>query len=296
MYVYTWFIIDSNTSSPIIIRLGCIKVIHKELDMLEALTTPEAFQIALYIGFAIVVCTALASIFVIAPYGKFSSSSFGADLDPRFGWWLMEIMATVSFVLIYPLGPNAAKGPQLFFAGLFLLHYANRGWFFPLSIRVADGSKTRFSLFVSVSGILVTALHGYLNAMYYSKICTFLDWDWMTSPTCLFGLALYQISFWSTIRSEHIMRHLRDVNPQPGAPRYKIPTGFMFEYVSSPQYFTELTGFLGWAIMTWSPAGLFIFSISAANLIPRAIASHHWYIEKFEDYPTSRKVLIPFVY
>ena len=92
------------------------------------------------------------------------------------------------------------------------------------------------------------------------------------------------------------MRELRDPNPKAGAPRYSIPTGFLFEYVTSPQYFTELTGFLGWAIMTWSPAGLFIFLISAANLIPRAIASHKWYHEKFDNYPTKRKVLIPFVY
>ena len=264
--------------------------------MLEALTSPEAFQNALFVGFVTVVLTVSASIFVIAPYGKFSSSSFGVDLDPRFGWWLMEIMATVSFAVFYPLGPNYNRGPSMLFAGLYLLHYANRGWFFPLSLRVVSGSKTRFSLFVSVSGIFVTSLHGYLNAMYYSKFCTFLDWDWVCSPTCLFGLCLYQISFWSTIRSEYIMRHLRDANPQLNAPRYKIPSGFLFDYVTSPQYFTELTGFLGWAIMTWSPAGLFIFSISAANLVPRALASHKWYKEKFEDYPADRKALIPFIF
>lgn len=264
--------------------------------MLETLTSAEAFHTALLFGFVIVICTALGSAFVIAPYGKFGSSSFGVDLDPRLGWWLMEVMASISFVVFYPLGPNYANGPSLLFAGLYLIHYANRGWFFPFSIRVANGTKTRFSLLVSVTGIFVTALHGYLNAMYYSKFCTFLNWEWVLSPTCLFGLFLYEVSFWSTIRSEYVMRNLRDVNGKPGAPRYKIPTGFLFDYVTSPQYFTELTGFLGWAIMTWSPAGLFIFSISAANLIPRAIASHKWYREKFEHYPANRKALIPFVY
>ncbi len=92
------------------------------------------------------------------------------------------------------------------------------------------------------------------------------------------------------------MRNLRDATRNPGQPRYKIPKGFLYDYVTSPQYFTELTGFLGWAIMTWNPAGLFIFLISCANLVPRAVESHRWYKEKFSDYPKDRKVLIPFLW
>jgi 3-oxo-5-alpha-steroid 4-dehydrogenase 1 len=48
--------------------------------------------------------------------------------------------------------------------------------------------------------------------------------------------------------------------------------------------------------MTWSPGGLFILGISLANLVPRAIATHRWYREKFPDYPKDRKILIPFVW
>ena len=176
-----------------------------------------------------------------------------------------------------------------------------------MNIRVAPDSKASFSVTVVLSGLLVTSMHGYLNAMWYSKHCTYLDWEWFTSPICLFGLTLYEISFLCTLYSEHIMRNLRDLpskappaqqqSPHTPPQRYKIPKGFLFNYVSSPQYFTELTGFLGWAIMTWSPAGLFIFLISCANLIPRAVASHKWYVEKFRgDYPVNRKQLIPFVW
>jgi 3-oxo-5-alpha-steroid 4-dehydrogenase 1 len=188
----------------------------------------------------------------------------------------------------------------LLFATLYLIHYANRGWFFPLSIRVAPDTKSSFSITVVLSGFFVTSMHGYLNALWYSKHCSYLDSDWLFSPTCILGVLLYEVSFWSTIYSEHIMRNLRDPPSSPTAaqkPRYKIPRGFLFQYVTSPQYFTELAGFLGWAIMTWSPAGLFIFSISCANLIPRAIASHKWYHEKFKgEYPTDRKILIPFLW
>lgn len=265
---------------------------------LEYLATSETYYSVLYAAYAVSFFAFIGSLFIIAPYGKFGSESYGIELDPRLGWWLMEVMATVSFVTFYPRGPNAQNTVPMIFAGLYAIHYLNRGWFFPLSIRVSAGSaKAKFSWMVSASGIFVTSMHGYLNAMWYSKFCTYLDWDWFWSPTCLIGLLLYQISFWSTIRCEYIMRNLRDSDPKPGSPRYKIPRGFLFEYVTSPQYFTELCGFFGWAIMTWSPAGLYIFLISAANLIPRAIQTHKWYREKFgDDYPSKRRILIPFIW
>ena len=46
---------------------------------------------------------------------------------------------------------------------------------------------------------------------------------------------------------------------------------------------------------TWSLAGVVIFLITAGNLVPRAFATHKWYREKFADYPSGRKALIPFV-
>lgn len=256
------------------------------------------YDTVLAIAFLTVILAAIGSLILIAPYGRFGTSS-GFELNPKLGWWLMEIMATVSFLLFYPQGPQAFQPVPLIFAFLYLIHYANRGWYFPLSLRVTPGTKASFSFLVVISGFFVTSLHGYLNAMWYSKYCTYLNWEWFYSPTCLLGLLLYEVSFWSTIYCESIIRSLRDPNPtnSTSQQRYKIPRGFLFEYVTSPQYFTELMGFAGWAIMTWSPAGLFIFLISAANLIPRAIGTHKWYQEKFKsDYPKNRKILIPFIW
>jgi 3-oxo-5-alpha-steroid 4-dehydrogenase 1 len=53
--------------------------------------------------------------------------------------------------------------------------------------------------------------------------------------------------------------------------------------------------FLGFAIATWSLGAVFVLVVSAANLIPRAFQVHRWYQAKFPDYPSERKVLIPFV-
>jgi hypothetical protein len=34
---------------------------------------------------------------------------------------------------------------------------------------------------------------------------------------------------------------------------------------------------------------------TAANLVPRAVAHHRWYRERFADYPAERKALVPFL-
>jgi len=258
------------------------------------------FESGIYTGFSIAALAVLGSLMVSSPYGRFASASYGVEMDPRWGWFFMELMATVSFIYFYIQGPLATRPVSLIFAGLYLIHYANRGFYFPFNIRVHKGSNSSFSWLVIVSGIIVTSLHGYLNAQWYSRFAEFLDWDWMCSPTCIVGLVLYEVGFWATIRCEYIMRHLRDgdsdSNSFTPAARYKIPRGFLFEYVSSPQYFTELIAFFGWAVMTWNPAGAVIFCISAANLVPRAVQTQAWYKNKFDNYPPERKILIPFLW
>lgn len=78
---------------------------------------------------------------------------------------------------------------------------------------------------------------------------------------------------------------------------YVVPRGGIFELVSCPNYFGELVEWLGWAVMTWSWAGLGFFIYTFANLGPRARANHQWYLDKFgEDYPKNRKAVIPFLY
>jgi 3-oxo-5-alpha-steroid 4-dehydrogenase 1 len=266
------------TLSPILLKLNDLHIYFN-----------EAVLLGLFIAFAAFV----GSLFINSPYGRFGSSAYGVELDPRLGWVLMELMATLSFIYFYFQGPRAFEQVPLFFASLYLIHYANRGFYFPLNIRVHKGTKSSFSILVVVCGFVVTSLHGYLNAQWYSRQATFLDWEWFCSPLCIIGLIIYEAGFWSTIRCEYIMRHLRD---GPSNARYTIPHGFLFEHVTSPQYFTELVGFFGWAMMTRNPGGLVIFLISAANLVPRAVQSHQWYHAKFDNYPKERKILIPFVW
>jgi 3-oxo-5-alpha-steroid 4-dehydrogenase 1 len=256
-------------------------------------TGDSTFDTVLAIGFAFAAFTIVGSLFVPGAYGRFASDKMGVNLNPKLGWWLMEIPATVSFLWFYVQGPRAAEGVPLVLAAVWLIHYGNRGWFFPLSIRTVPGKKSSFSITVMALGMFVTAIHGYLNAKWFTELGTHLTRDWLTDPRFLFGLAIYYAGYFTILRSESIVRNLRDP-ARPGTD-YRIPYGGAFRWVSSPQYLGELTAWAGFALMTWGLPGVMIFLISAGNLVPRAFQTHKWYREKFPDYPPERKVLIPHV-
>ncbi len=257
-------------------------------------TGDPVFDTVLAIGFAFAAFTIIGSLFTQSPYGRFASDKYGVNLNPKLGWWLMEIPATVVFLWFYLRGPRATEAMPLVLALIWLIHYGNRGWFFPLSIRVVPGKKSSFSVMVMALGMFVTAIHGYLNASFFTEHGRHLTNDWFADPRFLLGLAVYYTGFFLIVQSEAIVRNLRDpARRAAGESGYKIPYGGAYRWVSSPQYLGELTAWAGFALMTWGLPGVMIFLISAGNLVPRAFATHKWYREKFPEYPTGRKALIP---
>jgi len=259
-------------------------------------TQDTTYDTVLALAFGFVVFVAISSRFVIAPYGRFASKKFGINLSPRLGWFLMELPATVSFVLIYFLGHNRFEVVPLVFLAMWLIHYGNRGFVFPYLMRSPRGATSSFSLSVVLTGWFVTTAHGYLNAAYLSELGTQYTTAWLTDPRFIVGFLIYYSAFSLNIHCDAITRNLRSKEEvESGEKVYRIPRGGLFRYVSNPSYLTELVAWAGFAICTWSLGAVFVLAISCANLIPRAFATHKWYRQQFEDYPAERKVLIPFV-
>ena len=249
------------------------------------------------VAFGYVALIVVGGMVMSAPYGRFASNSFGFNFSPKMGWFLMELPATLSFLFFYFQGQNRFETVPLIFLGIWMLHYGNRGFVFPLLMRVAKGATGSFSLLVVGAGWLVTSLHGYLNAVFIAHLSTHLTVDWLSDPRFIIGVALYFTGFTLNVHSDAIIRNLRSkAEVESGEKIYRIPQGGLFNYVTNPSYFTELLSFTGFAIATWSWGAVFVLAVSAANLIPRAFQVHRWYQEKFgEQYPKKRKVLVPFL-
>lgn len=260
-------------------------------------TGNTTFDTVLTIGLVFAAFTIIGAPFANSPYGRFASDQWGGiNLHPKLGWWLMEIPATVVFLWFFIGNSGNWTATALLLGAIWMMHYGNRGWFFPLSIRVASGSRSSFSVVVMALGMFVTGIHGYLNATWFTRFGDHLTAEWLTDPRFIIGLIIYLTGFALIVHSEAVVRNLRDPNKQtPGEPRYKIPYGGGYNLVSSPQYLGELIAWAGFSIFTWGLPGVMIFLISAGNLVPRAFQTHRWYREKFADYPANRKALIPYV-
>mmetsp|Transcript_1860 Transcript_1860/g.2399 ORF Transcript_1860/g.2399 Transcript_1860/m.2399 type:complete len:292 (-) Transcript_1860:421-1296(-) len=227
-------------------------------------------------------------------YGRFGNDDVVFAVSPRVGWWLMELPVTVMFVYFFFIkgGSQSHNLVPRIMALVICGHYAYRGWYYPYNIKVSNNSKN-FSLAPAVGGWLVTTVHGYLNAKWFAEHGKHLNRVWLKSARFWIGLAVYYSGFAMLVWHDKLMRDLRNT---PG-PRYRIPVGGMFDYATCAHYFAELWAWLGFAILSWGPNGVFIFTVSFVNLVPRAVGTHSWYLEKFGDeYPADRQYMVPFVW
>ena len=118
--------------------------------------------------------------------------------------------------------------------------------------------------------------------------------SWLYSPQFIIGALIFIFGMVVNLHSDYIIRHLR----KPGDTRHYIPRGGMFRYVSSANYYGEITEWFGFAILTWSLPGIIFCMWTFANLAPRANSLYEKYTKEFGEEFTSlkRKRLIPFIY
>lgn len=259
---------------------------------LPSVSGAPAYDAVFWAGMVFAALVAASGLAVETPYGRFGTRGWGPAMPPRLGWFVMELPATLSFLWFDLRGPLALRPAPLVLLGVWLVHYGNRGFLFPARMRVRRGAG--MSLVVVLLGMGVTAVHGYLNGAWIGGLGR-LGSGWFGDPRFGAGLALWALGFGLNVHSDAVLRRLRATREVAGDGGYAIPRGGAFRWVSCPNYLGELLAWAGFALAAWSPGGLFIECVTAANLVPRALATHKWYRERFADYPRARRALIPFV-
>jgi 3-oxo-5-alpha-steroid 4-dehydrogenase 1 len=226
--------------------------------------------------------------FISAPYGRHGREGWGPTLPSRLGWLLMEAPAVLVWLAVYATGDHALTPTPLVFLALWQLHYVNRTFIYPFRTR---GKQRPMPLLVAVLAFVFQLANAYINARQVSHLGDYgLDWLW--DPRFLVGAAVFALGFGINQWADSVLRNLR----KPGETGYKIPRGGLYERISAPNYFGEILIWVGWAIATWSLAGLSFALFTFTNLAPRAATNHQWYRDTFPDYPKQRRALIPFVW
>jgi protein-S-isoprenylcysteine O-methyltransferase Ste14 len=243
------------------------------------------YEVLIGIMLGMAVLTYVALQWVTAPYGRHGRSGWGPSIPSRVAWVVMESPAVFVFLAIYLGGQNRGALVPGVLLGMWMLHYVQRTFIFPFRIR-SEGKEMALS--IASMAFAFNLLNAYLNARWISH---FGDYgaEWLADPRFLCGALLMLIGWLINIHSDTVLIRLR----APGETGYKIPRGGLYRWVSCPNYFGELLEWLGWALATWSGAGLAFALYTAANLVPRAVSHHRWYQERFEDYPKTRRAVLP---
>jgi hypothetical protein len=223
-----------------------------------------------------------------APYGRHSRPGWGVRIPDRLGWFLMELPALVVFGFFFLAGPVKQSLVAWFFFGLWGLHYANRTLVFPLRI---NAREKKMPVLVALMAFGFNLVNGFFNGYYFGFLAPHYPLDWCLDPRFIFGAILFFLGAGTNVWADNILIRLRKF----GQGQYSIPRGGMFRHISCPNYLGELMEWGGYALMVWSLPALSFFIWTLVNLIPRALDHHRWYKKQFEDYPSERKALIPFL-
>jgi protein-S-isoprenylcysteine O-methyltransferase Ste14 len=246
--------------------------IHSWLVLLTFVFAAQAFILLLWVN---------------APYGRFARPGFGPTMSTRSAWIIFESPAVVVFAAVYLAGDFAFTTTPLILLAMWQFHYVIRTFIFPLRIRETG---KRIPVLIIGLAVLFNVLNAYVNARWISHFGTY-ETSWFTSAPFLAGISVFAGGWLINQHSDRILINMRP----PGDTAYRIPHGGMYRWVSCPNYLGEIVTWIGWAIATWSLAGTAFAVFTMANLLPRALAIHRWYKNEFDDYPKSRKAIIPFI-
>jgi protein-S-isoprenylcysteine O-methyltransferase Ste14 len=247
----------------------------------------ETMQTTLLMQFLLCPLVFLSLLWITAPYGRHYKPGWGPSLPNRLAWVLMELPAVLVISWLVLSAPNGTNAYALVPLSFWLFHYLYRTFVFPLLMHPSD--KT-FPAMLVIFAIAFNFLNGYNNSLAILEN-SIGHAPWSKSHFWI-GSIVFVIGFIMHSHSDLVIRKLR----KPGETQYSIPRGGMFRWVSSPHYLGEIIQWTGWAILTWSLAGLAFALFTFCNLAPRAISNQKWYYQRFPDYPVNRKTLIPGIF
>lgn len=246
---------------------------------------PTYFTYLNFAWIAIALITFFTLVFtgIRAPYGRHANENWGKMIPNHLGWIFMELPALLIFPLLVVFGPREKDTLTWLLVTLWVVHYFNRTLIFPFRLRT-KGKK--MPLTIVFSALFFNGMNGFLNGYYLGFIAP--DDSAITDWNVAVGIAVFICGFLINQITDTKLIALR--KKQEG---YVIPRGWLFEYISCPNHFGEMVEWVGFAIVAWSFPALTFAIWTCCNLIPRALNHHSWYRERFPEYPSSRKAVLP---
>jgi 3-oxo-5-alpha-steroid 4-dehydrogenase 1 len=244
-----------------------------------------------FIWLAIAVIVHITMFFITAPFGRHTSEKWGVSINNKIAWTLMEAPSLLIMLYFLFFGKNSFNSFVWILFVLWIIHYFNRTFIYPLRIK---STPKKMPLAIVASGMFFNLVNACLNGYYLSALASPKDYnaDWLMSFSFIGGAVLFLTGIIINWKADTILINLR----KPGETGYKIPQGFLFKYISSPNLFGEILEWSGFALMAFNLPAFTFMVWTFANLVPRAKNHHDWYLRNFPEYPKERKIVFPFLY
>ncbi len=214
-----------------------------------------------------------------APYGRHATPRWGPVVPARLGWVVMESVSFFGFPLaFFKLSPFADNRQAQWLLLPWLLHYFQRSFVFPFLMKKPRPMPAVTMVMAIVFNVLNAVGNGAELAPRGPSVLTLL------------GTAVFAAGFAINLHSDAVLRSLRKEVGE-----YQVPQGGLYRWVSCPNYLGECLEWLGFALCASTLASLAFFVFTVANLLPRALSHHRWYLARFADYPKARKAMVPYV-
>lgn len=153
---------------------------------MEAIFTPEFFNMMLIIMAAVGLVVFISLYFVDAGYGKMISAKWGPAMPNKWGWMLME--CPVFFIVLYLWWTAAPEvkynAPYLLFFLFFELHYFQRSFIFPFLLK----GKSKMPIAIMAMSVIWNLINGYIQGYWLFHLApanptysVLYSTDWLTS-------------------------------------------------------------------------------------------------------------------
>ncbi|KAJ4716653.1 3-oxo-5-alpha-steroid 4-dehydrogenase family protein [Melia azedarach] len=236
---------------------------------------------------------------VSEPSLSFHKSRLSSPLERRHAAWrsvflllLMEIQVlrrVIETIYVFKYSPSTRMHISIYLASMFYYTAA------PLSLCCTVAPEAFKFAAAQAAEFIVKGK---------SQMPAASEFDWWESVNPLTKLSWYQwigaaIFLWGWIhqlRCHAILGSLREHAEQ--IDKYEIPRGDWFKIVSSPHYLAEIVIYVGMLVASGGADIIIwlLFAVVAANLTFMAAETHRWYLRKFDNYPSNRFAIFPFIY
>ena len=221
--------------------------------------------------------------FIDAYYGRFFNSFSLLPSIPCHLSWIIQECPCVFISLFFILTKfHSISLMNVLVLLPFLLHYIHRSFVFPFKLKTTKKTplELTFLAFIFCSFNATMINRSILLYSQYEEI----------SLQMIVGISIMMIGALINIFHDYYVIGLRKQTTA-----YILPKGYLYEYISCPNYFGEMVEWFGFWVLSGTFSA-FVFAVSTvANLFPRAIKTHQWYHKKFNEYPKQRKAVIPFI-